>query len=137
MGFHPDTFFYDYIFKDGDKKDQQAFTKYEAETLQEHINVCFGLCKKQKADIYAIALGQLDRFVTSSKNNNQPLGKTKHGQSQQFVVDYHPGLGDYLDEKKIRWFAHSNDQIGIFVKDASALFNIALDFHKWHSNVME
>lgn len=56
IGFHPDTDFEDYIFKQGEKEGKKAFTKQEAEELNKTLAECFEQCKKEGADIYRIAL---------------------------------------------------------------------------------
>ncbi len=52
MGFHPDNDFADYIKENGEK----IFSDDEAKTLNEMTSKCFDICKKQNADIFALAL---------------------------------------------------------------------------------
>lgn len=68
IGFHPDTRFEDYIFKDGKRKNKPCFTKEEAEELNKTLEECFDQCKKLKLDIYAIALEIMEPLIKKAFN---------------------------------------------------------------------
>lgn len=68
IGFHPDTDFTEYIFKEGKKAGKRIFTDSEAVELNKTLQECFEQCKKHNLDIkelwlpkFQMAFDQLEK----------------------------------------------------------------------------
>lgn len=65
LNFHPDDDFTNYI----DRKSQSLlFTKDEAKKYNKLMELCFGICKRENADIYEIGFKELSHAVGLNDN---------------------------------------------------------------------
>ena len=63
VNFHPDTSFEDYI----NSKVKSSFSIDEQKILNQRLDECFDVCSRDKKDIYAIALQEVNSRKTKRK----------------------------------------------------------------------